>query len=568
MPIENVPLDQVIDNPFNPRLRYKQAEIEELAISIRDHGQLETPVGRRHDGKVELAFGGKRMRAFKWLSLNSLKEPDKWATQPIEIRELDDDQMFYFAVEENARRSGNTSIEVARAIDSFLKLYPEKSEREVGERLQIKQSTVSNMRRVLALPASILSKIDDDVINFSMARELLVLKDQPSADVLMTSVLSYLLDGRFLGTVEGIQSAIHEVAEDTFKPLDTAEFNQDGAGCPKCKHKLTTHPSRGKSAHWCMDATCWDLHTRNLAEALAKEEAERKAASAARARKPTGEGTTWIPAKEPGDLARVAPPPPAEHPRKEPSEEEEPKVPCLTCANDAVSCHRERFHAKEVDGTTRFVCESHVDKVPHANIWDTKPGAQGDTTLSPAVGTLAKPPERVRASDESVENAKAEAERIIARNEGRARRTQEHKAIKEALDTVKKSKTIPKSVLMLVLLAQMTGSHIDKNDFYYDGWGKSPEKWLWDKVSSGTEEAKRKPGDLFKKIYKMSDGEIARLATDMMFFYLQDHGGVGAYQIKTKTPLTWFGVDVDKYQEKAPAAASLEEGTKEAGANG
>ena len=527
----NIDLRLVDDNPYNPRTTYPPEKISELAKSIKSVGLLEIPRARPVEGRYQLAFGHMRKRSFAELAI---AEPDKYGSIPLEVCPLTDDDMFYSAVEENLKRTQMKPIELARGIDAFLRKFPNLGEAKVGKTLGIAQATVSNMRRVLALPTKILDKIDDDVINFSMARELLVLKDWPSADVVMTGILSRLEDGRFLKTVEGIQSAIHEVAKDAFKSLDDAEFNQDGAGCPKCKHKFTTHSSRGKSAHWCMDATCWDLHTRNLAEALAKEEAERKQREKA---------------------TPSAPPPPAEQPRKEPPEEAEPKVPCLTCANDAVSCHHERFHAEEVDGITRFVCESHVDKVPHANIWDTKPGVQGDTTLSPAVGRLAEPPP-VSLSKSNEQLAREAEEHKKARAEGQARKTQEHKAIKEALDTVEKSKTIPKSVLMLVLLAQMTGSHIDKNDFYYDGWGKSPEKWLWDKVSSGTEEAKRKPGDLFKKIYKMSDGEIARFATDMMFYYLQDHGGVGTYQIKTKTPLTWFGVDVDKYQEKAQAPSN------------
>ena len=574
----NIDLRLVDDNPYNPRTTYPPEKISELAKSIKSVGLLEIPRARPVEGRYQLAFGHMRKRSFAELAI---AEPDKYGSIPLEVCPLTDDDMFYSAVEENLKRTQMKPIELARGIDAFLRKFPNLGEAKVGKTLGIAQATVSNMRRVLALPTKILDKIDDDVINFSMARELLVLKDWPSADVVMTGILSRLEDGRFLKTVEGIQSAIHEVAKDAFKSLDEAEFDQESVGCAKCEHKFTTHPSRGKSAHWCMDATCWDLHTREhlvelskLAAAAQAEEAERKRDTARQVPTPhvvvgTGiyrhyairrdEGNnTWYVLKD-GEMVSADHPSPeaaqiwiGEHakPAEQPVSYVTNKgtlaerraawaqlgMPCATCGNgetcDRSYCHVDTSHDNEMIVDKILICERHrpIEEPP------TSP----PVSLSKSNEQLAKEAEAYRK----------------ARADGMARRTQEHKAIKEALDTVEKSKTIPKSVLMLVLLAQMTGSHIDKNDFYYDGWGKSPEKWLWDKVSSGTEEAKRKPGDLFKKIYKMSDGEVARLATDMMFFYLKDHGGAGAYQIKTKTPLTWFGVDIDKYQEKAQAPSN------------
>lgn len=297
MPRENVPLGLIDDNPYNPRLHYKQNEVSELAQSMWLHGQLETPKARRKDGRVQLAFGGKRKRGFllnreRWKKNPSREEdPDRFATQPLDIEDLTDEQMFFFAWEENCRRSDNTPLERARAIDNWLTLFPDMSEEEVGAKVGIKsQGAVSNMRRVLKLPQLFLDKIDEGQINFTIARELLVLNDLENGKELMSEALSHVnTTGTKTGymvkaaTVEGVQAAIHEVCQRHFKPLQKGSHwygNDDPlfdtAECMKCDKLIITHPERGSTRHFCKDrltfkglAVCWEQKQHAAIEATA-----------------------------------------------------------------------------------------------------------------------------------------------------------------------------------------------------------------------------------------------------------------------------------------------------------
>ena len=73
-----VPLDNIHDNPYQPRLHYSEESIQELAEDIFRAGLLQPPQARpnpRLPGHFHLAFGHRRLRAFKWLRENYADDP-------------------------------------------------------------------------------------------------------------------------------------------------------------------------------------------------------------------------------------------------------------------------------------------------------------------------------------------------------------------------------------------------------------------------------------------------------------------------------------------------------------
>ncbi len=112
--VEEWPLDLIDDNPFNPRTYYNPTKVKEKADSIRRNGLLQKPKARIREGRAQIAFGGYRRRAFR-----KLREEDKGkghTTMPLEMVEMDDDQMTVYALDENLNRDDNTPIEIARAV--------------------------------------------------------------------------------------------------------------------------------------------------------------------------------------------------------------------------------------------------------------------------------------------------------------------------------------------------------------------------------------------------------------------------------------------------------------------
>ncbi len=181
MPTVYVPLDRVLDNPFNTRSHYDPEAVAELADSIERDGQLQTPVARltnaqgkallvnahtmgeydgdveqveRHNHFVQLAYGHTRARA--WRHIWDRRAGDLVAgagihgcpegCMPVELRPLSDDAMERLAWEENEKRRDLDPVDRARAIyDRGVR--HNWTHAEAAEALGLDRTTVSNILR-------------------------------------------------------------------------------------------------------------------------------------------------------------------------------------------------------------------------------------------------------------------------------------------------------------------------------------------------------------------------------------------------------------------------------------
>lgn len=372
----------VEDNPFQARQVYHRDHINEIAASIEQHGLRQIPEAREKDGKVQLAYGHVRKRAFIKLKK---KDPAMWCIMPLEVKELTDEQMFYFALEENLRRGDLTPMDTARTVDLFLTTFPDKKEQEIADKLQMTKGNVSNMRRVLRLPPEILEKIDAGRINFTMGRELLIFCGGPDAIAvhLMREAIKQLRTEQgtsysgFPCTVEGIIKSIHDVASRNFRPLEKDTrgysrydplFDTRGAGCLKCFDMITTHYTKSQASHWCTNKECWD-GKQQAHKDLQAQEAKRKMtedvflkiASVEVARETEEDISQEISDAETSSTGLLTEEEIGAY--TEEIEKEEVRRPghelCQACLN-ATKCDGTTVHVGE-DGST-FVCEKRVTK--------------------------------------------------------------------------------------------------------------------------------------------------------------------------------------------------------------
>ena len=195
-----VPLDRVFDNPFQTRQVY--AGIEELAESIlkmkaarpetsglmqvgtgrillgdgqgwkiidpAEYGGVEAALNDEPEAFVQIAFAHRRLRAFRLLSET---DPD-YATYPVEIVKLDNNQMADLAWEENAKRKDLTAIEEAEALANAIDLF-KYTQAEIGQRWGLSQSAVANKLRLMKLPEEAQQAIRDGQLSEKAARTLL-----------------------------------------------------------------------------------------------------------------------------------------------------------------------------------------------------------------------------------------------------------------------------------------------------------------------------------------------------------------------------------------------------------
>jgi len=177
--LEQVRLDLIDPNPFQPRRDFPDDSLGELTESIRTTGIIQPILVRRAStapGRFQLVVGERRWRAARLAGLE---------TVPAIVRELPDQDTLEFALAENLLRRDLNPIEVAHAYQTLQEKF-HLSHEQVAERLGINRSSVTNLLRLLRLPQAVQEMIAKDEITYGHARALLAL-DSDAAQLQLAS---------------------------------------------------------------------------------------------------------------------------------------------------------------------------------------------------------------------------------------------------------------------------------------------------------------------------------------------------------------------------------------------
>ncbi|MDZ7660597.1 ParB/RepB/Spo0J family partition protein [Fodinibius sp.] len=176
----HVPVDNIRPNPHQPRKEFNEERLEELADSIDAHGLIQ-PITVRYIGekRFELISGERRLRAAKLAGLEEI---------PSYIREVNDDDIISYALIENIQREDLNPIEVAMG---YQRLVEEAgyTQAEVADRVGKNRSTVTNMLRLLNLPAFIQAGLRDQKISMGHARALLSIDDENDQEEVYNKII-------------------------------------------------------------------------------------------------------------------------------------------------------------------------------------------------------------------------------------------------------------------------------------------------------------------------------------------------------------------------------------------
>lgn len=162
-----LPVDDIVPSPDQPRKRFSQPELEELAASIQALGVLQPLTVRRRNGGWELVAGERRLRAARLAGL---------AQVPCLSVQTDSQSSSLLALVENLQRRDLDFWEEALALRRLLDTY-HLSQEEVARRLGKSQSAVANKLRLLKLPSDVLARLRDGGCSERHARALLRLED-------------------------------------------------------------------------------------------------------------------------------------------------------------------------------------------------------------------------------------------------------------------------------------------------------------------------------------------------------------------------------------------------------
>ena len=158
-----LPVEAIERNPNQPRKRFEEQKLEELAASIREHGIVEPILVRREGGKYRILAGERRWRAAQRAGLKEV---------PAVLREASERQAFEIALVENLQREDLNAIEEAEAYEVLIEEHG-LTQDAIAQRVGKERSTVANALRLLRLPSEVRDLVRDGGLDMGHARALL-----------------------------------------------------------------------------------------------------------------------------------------------------------------------------------------------------------------------------------------------------------------------------------------------------------------------------------------------------------------------------------------------------------
>jgi ParB family transcriptional regulator, chromosome partitioning protein len=167
--IQEIAIESIETNPFQPRTHFDDTALNELAESIKVQGIIQ-PITVRQLGAntYQLISGERRLQASKRAQLKSI---------PAYIRTANDQQMLEMALIENIQRENLNPLEVALSYQRMIDELSLKQE-QLGDRVGKNRSTVTNYLRLLKLPAEIQVALRDQLLSMGHARSLVGVENQ------------------------------------------------------------------------------------------------------------------------------------------------------------------------------------------------------------------------------------------------------------------------------------------------------------------------------------------------------------------------------------------------------
>ena len=210
--MEEIALDCIETNPFQPREHFEVEALNDLAESIRVQGIIQPITVRKiAPRKFQLISGERRFQASKLAGLTRI---------PAYVRMADDQQMIELALIENIQRENLNAIEIALSYKRLMEECHLKQE-DLGARVGKNRSTVTNYIRLLKLPAHIQIAIRDNKISMGHARSLISLENSEIQNALFLKTISEEW------SVRKLEDAVRQSSHNEVNPVDKSEVNVD-----------------------------------------------------------------------------------------------------------------------------------------------------------------------------------------------------------------------------------------------------------------------------------------------------------------------------------------------------
>lgn len=165
----SVPIEFVTPNPRNPRRHFGEADLADLAQSIREHGIVQPVIVRKasEQGRYEIIAGERRWRAAQQAGLTSI---------PVLVREVNDRTALELAIIENVQRADLNPLEEAAGYQQLIDDHSY-TQADLGQVIGKSRSHVANTLRLLKLPDAVRTMVADGQLTAGHARALITIDD-------------------------------------------------------------------------------------------------------------------------------------------------------------------------------------------------------------------------------------------------------------------------------------------------------------------------------------------------------------------------------------------------------
>lgn len=183
-----IDIDRIKENPLQPRKKFDEQKLQELALSIKERGVLQPVVVVKSKDDFILVVGERRLRASKIAGLKKI---------PAIIREFNEKDLLINAVLENIQRENLNPLEISDALFEMNKKMNLKQE-EIGKLLGIDRATVSNFVRLQNLGETAKKALAEGRISLGHAKVLLQLDNKEKENFLVEEIIKRELSVRAL----------------------------------------------------------------------------------------------------------------------------------------------------------------------------------------------------------------------------------------------------------------------------------------------------------------------------------------------------------------------------------
>jgi ParB family chromosome partitioning protein len=221
-----IDLDLIEPNTKQPRTRFADDSLEDLAQSIRANGIVQPIIVRRKGSKFQIVAGERRWRASQKAGLEKI---------PAIVKVIGDEKLLELALIENIQRQELNAIEEAKAYKNLIETIGLTQEM-IAERVGKNRTVITTFLRLLKLPGDIQKLVEEEKITAGHARALLMTEDENMQRQLANKVIEMSL------SVRETEKAVKRIGKEDSQTIENKRFiytndaNVQAAETKLCRH--------------------------------------------------------------------------------------------------------------------------------------------------------------------------------------------------------------------------------------------------------------------------------------------------------------------------------------------